>query len=86
VLRNALDHFERDHFARYLGEALDPAKHHDETVAVHADHVSGVVPARSGLRLRRLQHARLVVEQVTEHDVGAAHVQPPAERYPFYWS
>ena len=78
VLRDALDHLERNHLARNLGEALDAAQHADKTISIDGDDITRIVPADAGFRIRRLQHARLIIVVIAEHQVGTAHVQAPA--------
>ena len=55
----------------------------DADVVVDGDDVAGVIPALAQFRFRRHQHAGLLAQQVTPHNVGTAYLQslqPPARR------
>ncbi|MCY1464799.1 hypothetical protein D9M71_828680 [compost metagenome] len=72
-----LDHFQRDHLAGQLGEALEAAADVQEAVGVELDDVAGGVPAGAAGR-RRLDDAGLVEQQVALHQVRSLHVQRAA--------
>jgi hypothetical protein len=78
VIGDALHDFERDHFARDLGKALDPAMDGEVPVIIQVHDIAGVVPALSHLGVGRLQFAGPVVKIVATHDVGAADVEHAA--------
>ena len=72
--RDGFDRFQRYHFARYFGKALDPSEYAHKAIGVDLDHVAGVVPAVN----RRLQHAGLVEQVIALHHVRAAHAEQAA--------
>ena len=73
-----LDHFERDHLSRDLGEALHASADVHEPVFVELHHVAGLMPSRTQFRVWGHQYSGILIVQIAQHDIGTAHMQHAA--------
>ena len=71
------DHFERNHLACNLGEALDAPQNGHKAALIQINDVAGGIPARATRRWR-LDYARVVVQQIAFHHVWPLDVQRTA--------